>query len=204
MLTVATRHPLAAWGAGLDLDRVYAESGAWWQTQGVRPANHPRMRLRQYRAWVAAHPDWPERLRQMARVLPSGGFEATPTKLARLALSLPNWRERFARDLVGGAVGGTRLDNLVCDGFLPLVAAGAGIDPGAVWFHWFLGDVPAQVRAALPKLGVAGRGAPRLCHGWGQGLLGWILEHEVGASPSHTESGGGLDNGESPRIGSAP
>jgi len=91
-------------------------------------------------------------------------------------------RATFARDLMGGAVSGTRLDNLVCDGFLPLMAAEAGNDPGIVWFHWFLGDVPDQVRAALPKLGVAGRGAPPLCHGWGQGLLGWILEHEAHAS----------------------
>jgi hypothetical protein len=91
-------------------------------------------------------------------------------------------RETFARDITGEAVGGTRLDNLICDGFLPMVAAQAGKDPGNVWFHWFLGDVPDQVRAALPKLGVAGRGAQPLCHGWGQGLLGWVLEHEARAS----------------------
>jgi hypothetical protein len=103
-------------------------------------------------------------------------LEATPTKRARKALDLAKWREAFFRDLMGGAVGGTRLDTLVCDGFLPLVAAHTGKDPGMAWFHWFMGDVPGQVRAALPKLGVAGRGAQPLCHGWGQGLLGWILE----------------------------
>lgn len=206
MLTVATKYPLEAWAGGLDLSQVYAESGALWQTQGVRPANHPRARLRQYQAWVSAHPDWPERLLGMARTLPdvdwSGGDLAAdeariaagsprlqgfggsaPTKLARQALGLAKLRETIARDITGGAVGGTRLDNLICDGFLPLVAAQAGKDPGIVWFHWFLGDVPDQVRAALPKLGVAGQGAQPLCHGWGQGLLGWILEHEPRASP---------------------
>lgn len=182
MLTVATQYPLAAWTDGTGIAQIYEESGALWQTQGVRPANHPRARLRQYQAWVGAHPDWPERLRQMAKTLPAGGLEAMPTKLARQALGLAERRETFARDLMGGAVGGTRLDNLVCDGFLPLAAAEAGNDPGIVWFHWFLGDVPDQVRAALPKLGVAGRGAAPLCHGWGQGLLGWILEHEARAS----------------------
>ncbi len=183
MLTVATKYPLEAWTGGIELAQLYEESGARWQTQGVRPANHPHARLRQYQAWVAAHPDWPERLRQMAKTLPTGGLEATPTKLARSALGLAQRRETFARDLMGGAVSGTRLDNLICDGFLPLAAAAAGNDPGIVWFHWFLGDVPDQVRAALPKLGVAGRGAPPLCHGWGQGLLGWVLEHEARASP---------------------
>jgi len=205
MLTVATKYPLEAWSEGLDLARIYAESGALWQTQGVRPANHPRARLRQYQAWVTAHPDWPERLLGMARTLPgvdwSGGDLAaddaliaarsprlqvfggpSPTKLARQSLGLVKLREIFARDIAGEAVGGTRLDNLICDGFLPLVAAQAGKDPGNVWFHWFLGDVPDQVRAALPKLGVAGRGAQPLCHGWGQGILGWVLEHEARAS----------------------
>jgi hypothetical protein len=182
MLTVATQYPLEAWADGVEVVRVYEESGALWQTQGVRPANHPRARLRQYQIWVAARPDWPDRLRQMGKILPTGGLEATPTKLARQALGLAKRRDTLARDLMGEAVGGTRLDNLICDGFLPLVAASGGNDPGMVWFHWFLGDVPDQVRGALPKLGVAGRGAQPLCHGWGQGLLGWVLEHEARAS----------------------
>jgi hypothetical protein len=182
MLTVATKYPLEAWRERADLALMYDASGAQWQTHGVRPANHPRARLRQYQAWVAVHPDWPERLLLLARTMPVGGLEASPTKLARQTLGMAKLRETVARDIAGDAVGGSRLDNLICDGFLPLVAAKAGKDPGILWFHWFLGDVPDQVRAALPKLGVAGRGAPPLCHGWGQGILGWILEHEARAS----------------------
>lgn len=182
MLTVATKYPLEAWAGGPEVARIYEESGAGWQTQGVRPANHPAARLRQYQAWVAARPDWPERLQHLTQSRPTGGLEATPTRLARRALDLTKRRAAIARDLTGGAVGGTRLDNLVCDGFLPLVTAKSGHDLGAAWFHWFLGDVPDQVRNALPRLGVAGRGAPPLCHGWAQGLLGWMLEHEARAS----------------------
>jgi hypothetical protein len=87
------------------------------------------------------------------------------------------------REVTGGAVSGTRFDNLVCDGFLPLVAAETGRELGALWFHWFPGDVPAQVQAALPKLGISGRGAQPFCHGWAQGLIGWLLEQSAGASP---------------------
>lgn len=182
MLTVATRYPLQAWIDGFELAQIEEGSGTLWSTQGVRPANQPRARLRQYQAWVAAHPDWPERLRQMAKNVPGGRHETWPTILARRTLDLKKWRVIFARDLTGGAVGGSRLDNLICDGFLPLIAAESGNDPGAVWFHWFLGDVPDQVKKALPKLGVAGRGAPPFCQGWAQGLLGWILEREARAS----------------------
>lgn len=182
MLAVATKYPLAVWVDGLETGRIDAENGACWQTQGVRPANHPRTRLRQYQAWVAAQPHWPERLRQMAKILPVGGMVAMPADRARRQLGLKNHREAFAHDLVGDAVGGTRLDNLVCDGFLPLLAAESGHDYGAAWFHWFLGDVPDQVRKALPKLGLAGRGSGPLSHGWAQGLLGWVLERESRAS----------------------
>lgn len=182
MLTVATKHPFEAWTTGMELAQVYEGSGAHWQVQGVRPANHPRARLRQYHAWITRCPDWPARLQRLASTLPSGGLEATPTKLARQALDLAGLRDRISQELVGEAVGGTRLDTLICDGFLPLAAATTGRDPGLVWFHWFLGDVPDQVRIALPKLGIAGRGAQPLCHGWGQGLLGWVLEAEARAS----------------------
>ena len=183
MLTVATRFPFETWTKETDLTCIYEESGARWQAQGVRPANHPRARLRQYHAWMAAVPDWPERLQRLAATLPTGGVEATPTKVARHAVDVSSLRERFAREIAGGAVGGTRLDTLVCDGFLPLAAATTGRDPGMVWFHGFLGDVPDQVRIALPKLGIAGRGAQPLCHGWAQGLLGWVLETEARANP---------------------
>ncbi len=182
MLTVAMRYPLEMWTPDLDVAHVYEASGAAWQAQGVRPANQPRTRLRQYQAWAVACPGWPDRLLQMAVTLPDGGLEAMPTKVAREAFGLSRLRERFARDLTGSSVGGTRFDTLVCDGFLPLVAAHAGRDAAMVWFHWALGDVPDQVRAALPRLGVAGRGAPPLCHGWAQGLLGWLLEGEAHAS----------------------
>jgi len=182
MLAVAAQYPLAAWRDGLDLAEVYGGSGALWQTQGVRPANHPRTRLRQYQTWTAARPDWPARLLQLADTWPGGTLAPVSTTRARQQLGLAKMREIFARDLVSGAVGGTRLDNLVCDGFLPLVAAQTGHDWSARWFHWFLGDVPAQVCVALPKLGVTGRGSGVLCHGWGQGLLAWILEQEARAS----------------------
>lgn len=182
MLTVAAKYPLDAWGRGVAPADVLVESGALWQTQGVRPANHPLARLGQYQRWVTAQPDWPAQLRRIAGTLPPGGAVTMATKSARDALGLKKLREVFARDICGGAVGGTRLDNLVCDGFLPLMAAQTGHDLSAVWYHWFLGDAPAQLRTALTKLGVAGRGAQPLCHGCAQGLLGWILERETRAS----------------------
>jgi hypothetical protein len=181
MLSVATRHPLSVWRHGLTAEQIYAETPDAWQTQGVRPANHPLRRLRQYAAWTGQVPDWPQRL--------ISGF-ADPAPFSALAgvgecrkkLGLARCRERIAMELMGQAVGGTRLDNLVCDGLLPLLAARAESDFWPLWFNWFVGDVPAEVRQGLVALGLAGADAGPRCHGWAQGLLGWILDRDALAS----------------------
>jgi hypothetical protein len=74
------------------------------------------------------------------------------------------------------------LDTLVCDGFLPLIAAETGEERFEAWFHWFLGDVPDPVRKIMPKLGLAGSAGRPFCHGWAQALLGWILKRDADAS----------------------
>ncbi len=230
MLTVAGSHPLEEWTVGLDIGEVFRERAGHWQLQGVRPANHPRVRLQQYQRWVARHPDWPERLRQLLRqpdtprrvALPlflegnqaivaevpsrkrgarqggvgrgaakhetaipdalAGHGIALPTALVRKQAGLPKLRETIAHDLLPDAIGGSRLDTLICDGFLPLVAVATGHELLPVWFHWYLGDLPAEMSRALRETGIAGQSAPPLCHGWGQGLLGWMLERDARAS----------------------
>ncbi|HEY8993276.1 MAG TPA: DUF2851 family protein [Lacunisphaera sp.] len=182
MLTVATMYPLPEWGKGVDPDELYAKLDERWQLQGVRPANYPRLRLRQYHRWVTAKPDWPETLRRVVTDLAMSTLSPGSTALVRKETGLPEARERIAEAVLVGAVAGSRFDTLVCDGFLPLVAAETGRDFQPLWFHWFMGDVPVEVRGALGTLGIAGRGAPPFCHGWAQGLLGWMAERDLRAS----------------------
>jgi hypothetical protein len=181
MLAVAARHPLREWGGGVEPDSIYAEHQDFWQTQGVRPANHPRRRLQQYAAWTAKVPDWPARVASVLSCLAEKG-ESGPGAQTRKQLKLGELREAIMAAVTGGVVGGTRLDNLVCDGLLPLVAAETGRDLFPVWFHWFVGDVPLEVRRGLGTLGLAGAGAGPQCHGWAQGLLGWMLDRDARAS----------------------
>src|SRR5438067_341530 len=71
MLRVAGRWPLPAWIAGeISADAAYAGEAGGWSLQGVRPANQPRTRLRQYAEWIAGHPDWPARMQAVAVTLP--------------------------------------------------------------------------------------------------------------------------------------
>jgi hypothetical protein len=180
MLRVAARWPLAAWAAdsAVAVAALASETEAW-SLQGVRPANQPRVRLAQYGAWVRAQPDWPERAREAARRLPAVELDATPTRDVRRAHRLTALRGELAREVCGGAIGGTRLDNLVCDGLLPLIAAREGGRLGGLWHHWFPGDLPPAIARGLRQLAAADGRAQPVCHGHAQGLLGWLLERDA-------------------------
>lgn len=182
MLRIAGRWPLVEWARGaVALDEAYAAEPGSWSLQGVRPANHPRARLRQYMEWTRARPDWPAALAAFAADLAEIVSEEA-TGNARRLHGFAASRERFAAT-TGEAVGGTRLDNLVCDGFLPLLAAHSGRDLQGWWFHWFPGDLPPFFVRELRRLGVFGQRASPACHGVAQGLLGWLLEHEAAGPP---------------------
>ncbi len=199
MLRIAGRWPLEEWArAAVAPDREFEANADFWSLQGVRPANHPRTRLRQYAAWVNAVPDWPTRLLVECASLsaPSGskapfGPGEVPrdaTKNFRHAIGLTGLRERLAQSLCGNAIGGTRFDNLMCDGFLPLIAGTLPESREAtagekalrdVWYHWFAGDIPPFILRGLRELDVFRAPSRPACHGAAQGLLGWQLEREA-------------------------
>jgi len=180
MLRIATRWDLRVWAAGgVDLDEILLSEIEAWSVQGVRPANHPRTRLRQYAAWVHEHPSWPANLLTWLEAVPRVDVDGD-TRVARREIGMPRLRDQFADEVCAGQIGGTRLDNLICDAFLPLFgAAGEKGERCGAWFHWFCGDAPPFVNAGLRHLAVVdGRSQPT-CHGLAQGLLGWLIEREV-------------------------
>ncbi len=195
MLAVARLMPLAVWreGAADDVvDAAWLQAEAEWVRGGVRPANHPRARLAQYQRWVRARPDWPARLERLGREL-SGGpqgesvlpMDADLRKRRRL-IGLAGWRSRLAEEVTMNQLGGSRLDTMICDGWLPLLAAWAemqsggasdrpGNRPKRLWMDWRCGDAPDELlRLAREfEVGVDGAGAG-LAQGVLQGLLGWL------------------------------
>lgn len=178
MLRLAGEHPLARWASGaVEPEALFEQERGGWSLQGVRPANHPRGRLRQYAAWARARPDWPERAQALAAALPAVDTTAD-TRGARRQHGFADLRARLGGELCAGTVGGTRFDNLVCDGLLPLLAAQNNTTVHGLWYHWFAGDLPPGLAAALRQLGVCDGRANPACHGAAQGLLGWLLERE--------------------------
>jgi hypothetical protein len=192
MLALAAACPLTTWVqrcAGSERDAWLADifSGAKesgrWSVQGVRPANHPRARLKQYANWAAARSEWPDTLAALAQKLPAFAKELpqATTAALRKRYVFREWRQRFAEDVCGNGMGGSRLDTLICDGLLPLLAARDREHAEALglwWRHWFVGDVPAKWLALLRGLNVVGTRDWPASHGVAQGLLGWLLAEE--------------------------
>lgn len=180
MLRLAGSHPLSAWREPPPDPVVLAASEAEaWSLQGVRPANRPLVRLRQYAAWVARVPAWPDVWRTIARSLPRPcPKEGEGAATVRRAEDFGGWRTELAEKVCGGAIPGTRLDTLLCDGLLPLAAAD-GLAAEAMerrWRHWFPGDLPPSLRRVLVAAGVCDGAAHPLSHGAAQGALGWLIE----------------------------
>jgi Protein of unknown function (DUF2851). len=184
MLRVAGAFPLAEWrAAGFAVEAVFEAEREGWSLQGLRPANHPRRRLSQYAAWVRARPEWPGALKELAGRLPRWEPGQAVGEVRRRH-RLTRVREECVERVCAGNVGGTRFENLVCDGFLPLLAANGEEGLGELWRAWFVGDLPAILPRALRELGVFdGRSRPA-SHGAVQGLLGWLLEQERNVADS--------------------
>lgn len=187
MLRLASCYPLKLWSSGEFLiEQGLAEEQGSWSLQGVRPANRPRVRLRQYAAWAQSVPDWPTRLRHSRRLDPkplasAGGIGTLGTASIRRERDFSSLREWWRREICGGVVGGTRLDTLICDGFLPLLAAETPSEAtawGEVWTHWYPGDLPALIRPGLRDLGLVHGGRLPLSQGLAQGLLGRLLARD--------------------------
>jgi hypothetical protein len=184
MLRLAGMYPLKAWSDSSQIaDELFEQERDGWSLQGLRPANHPRRRLQQYLAWVKAAPDWPLKLREFISQLPRVEAVA-PTSQVRRDHRFGKLRAELLQAICAGTVGGTRFDNLVCDGFLPLMGAQQELSIRDIWYHWFTGDLPPVVVRALKQLCVFdGRERPA-CHGAAQGLIGWLLEQERDAAPT--------------------
>jgi hypothetical protein len=206
MLAVASAYGLDWWGVEDRTSAVaalVADGNTRWSQQAVRPANRPATRLAQYAAWVSRVPAWPSALeavwsrRASAAVCgprpdvnagqPGVGrgsvapqaWAFTPAR--RATLGLGELRRRLATEVAGSAVGGVRFDTLVCDGFLPLLAArrpDEGADAEACWWSWFAGDVPDSLAHLLPVLKVPCGGRAVVSHGLLQGLYGWLWSEQ--------------------------
>jgi hypothetical protein len=175
MLRIAGRYPLCCWTApGFGPAEPFASEAGRWIQQGVRPANRPRERLRQYAAWTARQPDWPIRLEALAPRLMAAGSGPAPARRWPVA----SWRLDLAAATGSDCVGGSRLDNLIADGFLPLLAARTGWEGFGLWSAWPTGDMPGWMGDMARLSAEEGEKPCPKTQGFSQGVLGWLIERE--------------------------
>jgi hypothetical protein len=94
-------------------------------------------------------------------------------------LGLSALKDKISRQVLADSVGGTRIENLVCDGFLPLLTAYNGQDLFHYWYHWFSGDVPSALKRVLRSVGGRASKPGPSCNGGFQGLLRCMLENQA-------------------------
>ena len=175
MSAISLSHTLSELsGSQMNAETLFHEREGEWKLAGLRPANHPKARLVQYLDLVNARPDWPARLLTLSCDA-SGGELAT-----RKSLGISRLRERIATDVLSNKIGGSRLDTLVVDGFLPLLAAKKNTDLFPYWFNWYAGDLPTKLKTFLLMAEMAGPGTGEpFSNGLLQGALGHFLERNL-------------------------
>jgi len=160
MARVALENPLAKWQSeALDPSTLFASQRDAWKLKGLRPANHPRLRLQQYAAIVQARPEWPERIIAWAKELPMVNVE-TEAGAFRKATELPDRLSKLSDAVFAGQIGSTRLNTLCVDALLPLLSAAGYADARAYWQHWYPGDLPVALRRFLKYTGMVSRAQP--------------------------------------------
>ena len=158
----------------VDAKTLFNERAGDWKLAGLRPANHPQNRLAQYLDLVKALPDWPTRLLECSfnphRIL----------SYNRKSLMISELKKHLAANVLTGKIGGSRLDTLVVDGFLPLLAAKNNTDLFPYWFHWYAGDFPTKLKTFLRSAEIAGPGTGEaFSNGLLQGALGYFLQKNL-------------------------
>lgn len=177
MSALALKYPLAAWAKHPPLPNLlFEEEKGHWKLAGLRPANHPRLRLEQFAKVVAVNPEWPQTLLRLAQSFPEGATAVENTGPFRRKNNLTALRMRVTQEIFGNTWQGARLDTLMGDVLLPLAAAQTNRELFALWFHGFPGDAPPAYAKFLQQAEILARGTQPLCHGLLQGALQMFLE----------------------------
>jgi hypothetical protein len=168
MHKVASLHSISDFSSGLDTDQIFEALRQDWKLSGCRPANHPKLRLRQYAAICAANPDWPHRL--LAHLSTASAIHSMEPSEFRKAAGTKELQALIAQDVFQGMIGSKRLNTLVCDAIFPLASIALDGEWRAYWQHWYPGDYPDAFIRFYRQAGLADARIP-MSNGMMQGIL---------------------------------
>ncbi len=157
MARLAESIPLSQWRSSRpDPAACLSDKSLIWRLNGLRPANHPLRRLRDYSAFVGRSDVWPVTLQSILTQFQwpqSAGYQSGSSLFSsrseRSRLNLTHLR-KLLLGYFNGLAGSSRLDTLMVDAILPLWAAlQSQLPTQAYWLHWPVGDVPPCCRDFL-------------------------------------------------------
>jgi hypothetical protein len=148
-----------------------------WKLAGLRPCNHPLVRIRQYLKLIKRIPQWPDILecRFDQWTLPNRVDDNTSR--FRKKYNLKSLRRNFQHQVLANCLTSTRLDTLICDAILPMLAVHNNQPLFYYWFHWYGGDLPHTLSDFLKRTEITdGKNWPA-CNGYNQGMLQLYIEN---------------------------
>jgi hypothetical protein len=177
MSRIASTYALSIFrGKELSAGQLYVEQSNW-KLSGLRPANHPQQRLKQYLSIVAQQPDWPQRLAKVFEAFPVT-VDKVPTAEFRKLVGLAQLRQEISHNVFSDCLSERRLNTMICDAFLPLATAAGILDGVAYWLHWSPGDAPDALSRFLKHASITSRERPQ-SNGSNQGALALFLSRGI-------------------------
>lgn len=156
-------------------ETLFKSAAGEWKLSGVRPANHPLARLRQYLNLLEKSPAWTRKLYEATAAFPAADEEFSFSGRAfRSHKKLHALQKFFAEEIFAGTIGGSRFETLMCDAVIPVATCVRERELFPVWYHWFIGDAPARTAKILRDAELVSRERP-ICNGAFQGLLQILL-----------------------------
>ena len=175
MARVSQLFPINEWSSNKVEPREALDSIHNWKMRGIRPANHPQLRLQQYHQLWEKNPLWCESLLAM-NIKDSENAKITNRKRLKLSNLNREWKEEILR----GVWAGTRVNTLWIDACLPILAEIHQRDYFATWFHWYAGDFPRSLYEIARKAKIAGHSYKiPFSNGSLQGILGYCIENHI-------------------------
>lgn len=168
MHKIAAAYSIADFSRGLNTQAIFEALRPDWKLSGCRPANHPKLRLRQYAAICAANPNWPDQLLAQLSKFP-GSCSSEPTEFRKSAQT-KELHERLMQDVFQQKIGSKRLNTLLCDAIFPLAAAMRDGPWVNYWQYWYPGDFPDAFARFYRQAGMASARNP-MSNGVMQGIL---------------------------------
>jgi hypothetical protein len=175
MLRIAQLYPWQEWSTKVvsASDLYHSETG--WKTKGQRPANHPKVRLKQYAKLWKVNPDWISQTEDTK--IPQ---RKNNVYLNRETLGLHALRKIWKEEILVQSFGARKIDTLWIDVCLPILSVFHGKDYFDAWYYWPPGDFPLFLRSFVKEAEVAGncRKNP-FSNGVLQAALGYCIKKQI-------------------------